>query len=61
MKIKTYIKGNRFKLWRIIEQGDIKPVDVMGFPNVRDEFTDTNIENLELNSKDVLIFQGVLS
>ena len=61
LKMKIYIKANGYRLWKIIEEGDIVQTNILGNPKSESEFTQEDITDLELNSKAILMIQSALS
>ena len=61
LKMEVFIKANGYKLWKIIEKGDIVPKDDRGEPKDEDSFTDDDYTNMELNNKAALLIQNAKS
>ena len=40
IKMRTYIKANGMKLWRVVERGNLVPSNLVGEPKPEHEWTD---------------------
>ena len=60
-KMEVFIKAHGYKLWNIIEKGNLMPKDELGFPKTQDEYNDEDYAMLEQNYKAILMIQSTLS
>ena len=57
----VFIKANGYKLWQIIDKGDLKPVDEQGNEKPESRWTEADLALLELNNKATHMIQSALT
>ena len=60
-KMEKFIKAHGYRLWNIIQNGNLVPKDSEGTPKAEDKFTDDDFAMMELNHKAIHMIQCALS
>ena len=61
MRIRTYIRAQGYRLWQIIENGNLVPRTEAGVPKTEEQYTEGDWAMIEMNFKAMHILQSALT